>query len=477
MRNAVQALLLALSLAACAISPGLPPPPPPSAPPAWVAPLPAAADAPAVAAGLPNWWRAFDDPAMHAVVEAALVASPTLAVAAARIERSRASRVAAAAALMPRVDASAIAQQGRSAVAAPSAFNAQLGVQAAWEIDLFGGRSADVRAAQARLASAQAQAQGTRVAVAAEAGTAMISLRACQLLVQVAREDAASREATAQLTALTSRAGLSAPADAALASAGAAQARSLVVAQQAACDATVKSLVELTAWSEEALRVRVATRAGMAPPGTVPQPAGVNVTMLPAALLEQRPDLIDTAAAVQAAAADEDSAVAAQLPQLALSGSIGAATSRSLGVAQSGSVWTLGPLQLTLPLFDAGARRANVSAARAEYQAAVAQYQGQLRRAVREVEQSLVALDGTARRDNDTALAAQGFDAALRATESRHRAGLASQFELEDARRNAFSTRRAVIQLQQERAIAWIDLLRALGGGWPAPDIATASRP
>ncbi len=436
------------------------------APVAWVAPVPPSVGA----AELQTWWRAFDDPVLPVVVEATLAASPSLAGAAARIERARASRIAAAAALWPRADALAAAQQGRGAPMAPTVFSAQLGVQAAWELDLFGGLQAAVGGAQSRLVSAAAQAQGQRVALAAEAATTTVAFRSCEALLQLARDDAASREATAQLSLLTSRAGLSAPADAALASASAAAARSQGVAQQAACDAAMKSLVELTAWPEAALRDRLAAaRSG------VPRALEARIDSLPAALLQDRPDLIDAAAAVQAAAADRDSAVAAQRPQLSLAGSIGAVSSRSLAVTHSGSVWTIGPVQLSLPLFDAGARRANVVAARAEYDAAVVQARGQFRRAVREVEQALVALESTRRRGDDTQLAAEGFETALRATESRHRGGLASQFELEDARRNAVAARRSVIQLQQERAVAWIDLWRALGGGWQPQDLATTT--
>jgi outer membrane protein TolC len=142
-----------------------------------------------------------------------------------------------------------------------------------------------------------------------------------------------------------------------------------------------------------------------------------------------------------------------------------------------GSTWSLGPLQLTLPLFDGGTRRANRDAARAEYDAAVVQYQGRLRRALREVEQALVTLDSTATRSDDARIAAEGFESALRATESRHRGGLASQFELEDARRNTSAAQRALILLQQERAIAWVDLARALGGGWLPGEPTMATRP
>jgi outer membrane protein TolC len=129
-------------------------------------------------------------------------------------------------------------------------------------------------------------------------------------------------------------------------------------------------------------------------------------------------------------------------------------------------------LQLSLPVFDGGSSAANSAAARAEYEAAVATYQGQVRRAVREVEAALVALDASASRQRDAEAAARDFQAALQATQARQRSGLASLFDLEDARRLALQAQSALVELQTERASAWITLYRALGGGF-VPDANT----
>ena len=89
---------------------------------------------------------------------------------------------------------------------------------------------------------------------------------------------------------------------------------------------------------------------------------------------------------------------------------------------------------------------------------------------MREVEDALVALHSTAARGDDARTAADGFERSYRAVESRYRGGLASLFELEDARRSAVAAQAALIELQRERVAAWISLYRALGGGWVADD-------
>jgi outer membrane protein TolC len=96
----------------------------------------------------------------------------------------------------------------------------------------------------------------------------------------------------------------------------------------------------------------------------------------------------------------------------------------------------------------------------------VALYRAQVRRAVREVESALVAVQATAERGADAQRAAAGFEASLRATAARQRGGLASLFELEESRRNAVAAQIALIELQRDGAAAWIALYRALGGGW-----------
>jgi multidrug efflux system outer membrane protein len=100
---------------------------------------------------------------------------------------------------------------------------------------------------------------------------------------------------------------------------------------------------------------------------------------------------------------------ARQLPQISLTGSVGLGAVRSAGRHVHGNTWSLGPLSVSFPLFDAGARRAATAAAQAGYDEAVALAQAQLRRAVREVEASLAALQSSAEREADALAAARDF--------------------------------------------------------------------
>jgi outer membrane protein TolC len=93
------------------------------------------------------------------------------------------------------------------------------------------------------------------------------------------------------------------------------------------------------------------------------------------------------------------------------------------------------------------------------------------------VEAALVALESATQRETDATSAARDFEVSVRATAARQRAGLASLFDLEAARRSAVSAQSVLIDLQRERAAAWISLFRALGGGWDASTLSAAAQP
>ncbi len=452
----------------------------------WFAPLPA----PPVA-GLPHqgtlsdlsqWWQQQGDPLLAELVTAAQAVSPTVATARSRIEQSRATRVAEGAALLPSLDASASASRGRSqptgATTAPVATTSQAGLQTAWELDLFGGQRASRNAAQLRFEGSQAQWHDARVLVAAEVANQYYSLRTCERLSRVTRSDAASRLETGRLATLSADAGFTAPATAALARASAAESNGRATQQAAQCELDIKALVALTALPEPSLRAKLAST-----PFNIENVAPVSVASVPAQALAQRPDVFNAEREVAAASADVGGAQAERYPRLSLRGSVAANRVNSRGVSTDFNTWSIGPLALTLPLFDGGARAANVDAAQARYDEAAAVYRGRVRQAVREVEEALINLQSTAARSEDARVAAQGYRASFTGTDARYQSGLASLVELEDSRRTLLAAETALLSLQRERASAWVALYRAMGGGWTSQQqetrtaVGTAARP
>ncbi|MYM30378.1 efflux transporter outer membrane subunit [Duganella sp. CY15W] len=459
-------LAVAATLSACAVQ-GPAKQVDAQAPQQWQAPLPHHGSQ----TDLANWWRGQADDLLVQLIESAQAVSPSVTSAASRIAQSRAERVAAGAALAPNLDATASVNRSNQQSALPMGTTSQAALQASWEIDVFGANRAARDAAQARLESAHAGWHDARVSVAAEVANQYYGLRACEQLLAVASQDATSRADTARLTELSAKAGFQSPASLALARASAADGNSRYIAQRAACDIDVKVLSALTAIAEPALRQKLAA----ATPGAVFNAPSIAIAELPANTLSQRPDVFTAEREVAAASADVGNAQAQRYPRLALSGSIGVANFRANGDNTKTDTWTIGPLSLSLPIFDAGRRRANVDAAGARYDAAVSSYRATVRNAVSEVEQSLVNLDATGARAGDAQTALEGYRANYSAVEDRYKNGMASLFELEDARRTRLSAEQTVINLQRERSAAWVALYRAAGGGFTAPATVAAN--
>ena len=446
---------LPLALGGCAVTA---PPAQVSAPPpvAWQAPLPHQGSL----AHLAGWWTQLGDPLLVELIDAAQAISPGVAQAQSRIAQARATQVASRAALLPTLDGQANASRGFNEQLAGIATTAQAGLQASWEIDLFGANRAAKTAADERLAGAQAAWHEARVSVAAEVAQQTSSVRTCLEQLRVAERDAQSRAETSRLSDLSERAGFTAPATAALARASAAEAQARTSQQRMQCDVEIKTLVALSGWEEPALRTRLTTPAPAAPD------ALFAIAALPAQVLAQRPDVYSAEREVAAASADVGSAQAKRYPRLGLSGSVGAAWVRTGGVTTDLNTWTIGPLALSVPLFDGGRRGAQVEAAQARYDEAAALYRAKVRQAVSEVEQALVRLQSTSERSTSARTAAAGYRTSFAATEARWRGGLASLVELEDARRAALAAENALVALQHERQLAWVALYRAAGGGW-----------
>lgn len=410
---------------------------------------------------LQHWWAQLEDPLLLQLISSAQMQSPTVAAARTRIEQARLTRTTAGAALLPSANASLQATQSSAQPPfMPENTTYTAGAQTAWELDLFGANRASYQSAGARLRGSEAGWHEARVSVAAEVANTYYNLRSCELSFAITRSDAASRLETARLSDLSAKAGFVAPATAALARASAAEGQARAVQQLASCDLDVKSLVALSAIPEPELRRQLAQAPARLPEGNI------VISTIPAQVLAQRPDVYRAEREVEAASADVGGAQAQRYPRLTLNGSIGATRFVAGNVSSDSTTWSIGPLALTVPLWDAGKGRANVDTARARYDEAVTNYQSTVRNAVREVEQALVKLQSTATRGQYVIDAVEGFRASLGGTESLYQNGLASLYDLEESRRTRLAAELAVISLRQERVAAWIALYRAAGGGW-----------
>jgi len=462
-------LVCAILLAGCAAPAPTPAPTlAEQAPAAWAAPLPHDGSS----AQLADWWRGTGDAALAALIDAALADNPNLAVAQARLAQARAQWEGQSAGLWPRLDAAASTQRGNTQTIGlmpggdpPILTTRQAGVQASWEVDLFGRQSALARAAGARVQGAQALAHLARVSLTAGVAENYYALRLCQRVLHNTTEDAASRAETARLTRIAENAGFTASATAALAEAAAADARARVTQQRAGCDAQRKALVALTGLPEPDLIEKLdqsQENTGF--------PAIFSIATLPADTLRQRPDVWAAERDVLAARAEVDAADAARWPSLSLTGTLGKVRLITSGYQQDYTGWSFGPLQLALPLLDGGRIAAGQAAARGRYDEAVAAYKAKVRQAVQEVETALVQGAAAREKESDARATVAGYRRQFEAVRTLYQQGLANLPQLEEARRNLLAAETGLSQWRHDAQVAGVALYRAAGGGWQAPE-------
>ena len=440
-------------------------------------------------AALKQWWEGFNDPVLSRFLETAQRESANVAEAHARIVEARAGLTGAEAAGLPALDGSMDATRSSFSFGGPAYLRNQyqVGLQSNWEVDLFGGIARQRQAAQSQVERRTAAWHDARVAVAVEVADAYLAYRLCEALVDLTEADAISRRESARLTEIAKLAGLRSPADAALAHASAADGQDSLLRQQSQCERSIKGLVALTGLGESEVRHRLTATPERAARMPTPPPFGLKG--LPAQVLMQRPDVAAAERDVAEASAKIGVEEAKFYPRLSLSGNITPSlqdlNSSTLALVET---WSFGPT-LRLPIFDAGKRSADLAAAQARYEAAVSRFRSTVRTAAKEVEESLVRLRNSEERLPQARAAAQGYRVNFQATEQLYRAGFGNLIDTEASRRQSLASDRAVAELEQEHAAAWIALYRAAGGAWedananpaesaaPAPSTQTSKPP
>jgi NodT family efflux transporter outer membrane factor (OMF) lipoprotein len=335
-----------------------------------------------------------------------------------------------------------------------------LGTNASYEIDLFGGVSRSVQAARADFQAAQAQVDAARVSVAAE--TASAYARACALAAQaaVARETERLQLSTLDLTERLYRGGRGTERDVQQARVLLEQARAQAPGFEAERRASLAALAVLTGLLPSQLDTD-AERCAAAP--TVRQPIPVGDSQ---ALLARRPDVRAAERTLAADTARIGVATAALYPRISLLGAInlGATDIGDIGNGQSLG-YSFGPLISWNIPFN-GAARARVRQAEASATASLAAFDGTVLRALQETEQALSRLAGAAQRESALVRAEAASGRAAQLAAIRYRAGSDSFLQLLDAERERAAARAALAQVKADRAEAQVALFRALGGGW-----------
>lgn len=426
-------------------------------------------------ADLRVWWRSWNDPQMDALIEKALAANPDIRTAQANLAAARALVTVADSALYPTVSAGAAGAAGSVDWRNNDAWRALLppltstlpsstsgngyaiGVSAAWEADVFGGRRTDARAARAFEAISEERLRGAQLLLAAEvAGNYRQALALRQRLDALDAAIGSVGDLNRYLQARFS-AGQAAAADVSAA-------RARLEEQQALREALVVQI-------DTRLR-RIAVLCGLPPqqlPALAPAPSPIPPPpsgQLPSTVLDRRPDVRAAQWAVQARAARLERAKADLLPSFGIVFLGGEGRLDFSGIPEVSGLGGLIGLRVSLPLFNAGRLRAYVHASDALLEGAVADHDRAVLGALEDVEN---AYGLRAALDTRVARLESGRDAADRAGRSKlalFDAGQATRSDVLQTRLELARFDDALAQARMEQAIASIRLYQALGGGW-----------
>jgi NodT family efflux transporter outer membrane factor (OMF) lipoprotein len=456
-------------LAGCRVGPEHEPPVPTVA-------LERFASGPAQPAGdLAAWWRAFEDPLLDELVARALVANHDLVAATERLASARAVAAAARGAREPSVglgaerqwlrassEAAGLAGAGVSAGLVERRQDAyRVGLDASWELDLFGAVARRAEGAAARAEIAAARLHGARLSVVAETVVGYLELRFLEQRLALAEELVRNLAAHVARSEAAAASGLATPDAAELARLELERARAAPAELEAAIAAERHALAVLVGDSPSSFALPLATAE--------PQLVAAVALGVPGELLRRRPDLVEAEAAVAAAAADLGVATADLYPRVVLLGGLGFdAQSASELVGRDALQGFVGP-SLSLPLLNGGALRQRVEAARAEHRAALAEFSGALLAALADVESAASAHRAGLERTRHAEEAVAAARRALVLSERRRDSGLAETRDVLAAEREHLAAADALARARGAVAVSAARLWKALGGGTAEP--------
>jgi multidrug efflux system outer membrane protein len=431
-----------------------------------------------------KWWTVFGDATLDQLEQRAMTDNPNVRAAAQRLVQAQAQLGVAHAGERPQLNVSAGVSNQRTSSETTMGLlfnhqslhgnNYEVGAGFSWELDLWGRVRRVVEAADAQALAAQDDRDGVLLMLSSQVAATYWQLRGLDADLAILKNALATRRESEQLIEARFNAGLSNELDLSRTRIERANAEADLHEAQRQRDALEHGLAVLVGSTPSVPLLAPAQATSL------PQPPSIPVG-LPASLLGQRPDLAASVAQLRASNAQVGVAEGAFYPSVSLTGNYGFASQHLRDLAQaSAREFSIGPLALSLPIFDGGRNRANLKLSRARYDEAVANHEAKLLTALREVEDALSDVQQRQQQGEVQAQAQQAAARALQVAQARYDRGISTYLDVTDAQRSTLSADRAAAQIRTQRLIAAVAVARALGGGWsqgaPEATIAQADK-
>ena len=409
-----------------------------------------------------NWWTAFNEPTLDSLVARAMEANLDLKQAESRIRQARAQRGVIAGALWPSADASGEYQRSRqkSAGFMGVANLYQAGLDATWELDVFGGTRRAVEAANSDIAASIEDRRDVAVTLIAEVALNYISLRGLQQEIVIAKDNLKAQAHSVDITRQRFHGGFIGKLDVANAEAQVATTQSQIPVLEAAARQTIYALSLLLAREPAALvdELSMGEPIPLTPPGV---PVG-----LPSDLLRRRPDIRRAEAQLHGATARIGVATAELFPKFSLTGSLGTSGAKpSALVNWDNRFYSFGPT-VTWAIFRAGAIRESINVQNALEEQALLSYQKAVLTALNDVESALVAYVREQQHRQALAEAVAANREAVALATQLYAQGETDFLSVLIAQRSLYAVQDSLVQSERAVATDLVAVYKALGGGW-----------
>ncbi len=412
-------------------------------------------------------WAGFSDPLLQALVQEARNNNLDVRIAAARVREASAGARAAASRLQPTVHATGSVLDERTGLpdavkqGSPDTRAVRLGIELGWEIDVWGAAQAAAEAADRDALSAQEGVQTAQWLASTEMARQYLVWQGARLRVKTLEALLAAQTESERLVRRQAEAGQASEFDVSRA-AGETQAlaaqlpplRTLVAVTEHQIDLLLGSSPSALAWDWRAGAHAQLPESPRLAPGQ------------PAELLRRRPDLRLAEQRLLAEAARLREREADRWPRLALAAALGQQDLRLNVLDLSPVRFSSVALAMTAPLFNAGRLQAAVERQSSVAERATLEYQRAVLGALRDVENSLVALHEERLRSDALATSRALRQQGLRFAQSLHREGQIGMLPLLDAQRALLAAELAHTESRTQVALGAVQLVSALGGGW-----------
>ncbi len=407
----------------------------------------------------PRWWQSFNDSTLNTLVESALQNNRSLIAAASAVEQARYYLRVARSEFMPSLSVDLTAEVIHEIETTEQEYTAAPTIE--WELSLFGALRNTKRSAIASILEQEWSVRGVALSLTSEVATAYFTLLQYQRSLQIATRSYELRCTATALVDSLYRYGMSNGTELM-------QAKSLVYSAniemqkyQRAVATTSLSLSTLLGETPQMPTYRCSQTAL----SSIRIPLDIPVG-LPSSLLERRPDVMKSYYTMSKAAAEVGIARANRFPSIAITGQGGLYATSLKGLTSGNPLLWVGTAELTAPIFSWGALSRKEQIARSKYEATVAEYEESILVALCDVESALITIEKYGAQATATAALVLANTKIAQNTTALYTSGMGDYLSVIDAERELYASQISLIEIVAQQYINYVDLFKALGGGW-----------